>query len=269
VNVVLVGDCGVDRYLSLGLDRAGGITLNVAAHMKRLVAPHDTVTVVTALGSDPESELVKEALAALGVETFVRELSGATSLQLIDLEPSGEKIFVSYHQGVLGEYRVSHDERGIIADADLLVAPHYRQIEGFFASVMASPSRGLRAVDFADVAENASTDAVERYAELLDVAFFGLTLAHGELIDALERVADREGKLFVVTLGPGGSLALGPEGRIDCPAAPVSKVVDTTGAGDTFAAAFLCEYCASKDVRRALRRGAEEAARTISQVGAF
>jgi fructoselysine 6-kinase len=269
VRVVLAGDCGVDRYVSLGLDRPGGITLNVAAHARRLFPPSARITVVTALGTDRESGMVKEALESIGVSCFVRELSGNTSLQLIDLDPSGEKIFVSYHQGVLGDYRVGEEERALIAESDLLVAPHYRQIDGFFSSVMASPSRGLRAVDFADIAEDPGTSNVERFVHLLDVAFFGLDPSHARFIDELETIARRRGKLFVVTLGAGGSIALGEGDRILCPAAPVERVVDTTGAGDTFAAAFLSEYVQSRDVARSLARGAEEAARTVQRVGAF
>lgn len=269
MKVVLAGDCGVDRYRSLGLDRPGGITLNVAAHARRLFPPSDSITVLTALGTDPESAMVKEAIRRLGVDCFLREIPGSTSLQIIDLEPSGERVFVSYHQGVLGDYRVGEDERRIIADSDLLVAPHYRQIDGFFSSVAASPSRGLRAVDFADVAEDPVTRNVERFVDDLHIAFFGLDPSHGRLIDELEGIARRRGKLFVVTLGERGSVALGEGDRIVCPAAPVAKVVDTTGAGDTFAAAFLSEYVVSRDVGRSLARGAEEAARTVQQVGAF
>lgn len=213
--------------------------------------------------------MVREALLGLGVDTFLRELRGSTSLQIIDLEPSGEKIFVSYHQGVLGEYRVGEEERALIAESDLLVAPHYRQIDGFFSSVMASPSRGIRAVDFADIAENPGTGNVERFVDLLDIAFFGLETSHPWLIDELETIARRRRKLFIVTLGAAGSLALGEGDRIVRPAAPVEKVVDTTGAGDTFAAAFLSEYVRSRDVAAGLKRGAEEAARTIQRVGAF
>jgi fructoselysine 6-kinase len=269
MNVVLVGDCGVDRYLPLGLDRPGGITLNVAAHARRLFSPDDRITVITALGSDPEAAIVRAALDEIGVECLVRELSGTTSLQRIDLEPSGEKIFVSYHQGVLGDYRVGVEERACIRDADLLVAPHYRQIDGFFSSVMAAPSRGLRAVDFADILEDAVTTHVERFIERLDIAFFGVTLDQATLIDELDALARRHRKLFVVTLGPGGSLALTESGRHACAAAPVERVVDTTGAGDTFAAAFLAEYSRGHDVGRSLERGAREAALTIQKVGAF
>ena len=65
MNIVLAGDCGVDRYIPLGLDRPGGITLNAAAHVRRLFSEGDRVTVLTALGTDPESRIVRAALENL------------------------------------------------------------------------------------------------------------------------------------------------------------------------------------------------------------
>ncbi len=106
MHVVCVGDCGVDRYLPLAQDRAGGITLNFAVHARRLFAPEDRVTVVSALGDDTEANIVTAALDELRIEAYLAELPGRTSLQHIDLDPSGEKIFVRYEQGVLGDYRV-------------------------------------------------------------------------------------------------------------------------------------------------------------------
>lgn len=270
MRITAVGDCGVDRYLNLGRDRPGGITLNFAANARRLFASDDTVGVVTALGTDDEALLVRRAIASCSLEATVATLEGATSLQLIDRHPSGEKIFVRYEEGVLGRYRMGPVERAVIAGSDLVMATVYSQVEALFDSVMESPSPGLRAVDFGDLdAVTGGVGLVERYLDRFHVGFFGLTSAQGELIAALERLARGSGRLFVVTLGADGSLAFAGGTRLSCPAVEVPEVVDTTGAGDTFAAGFLSEYCRKCDVRESLARGARCAAETVQRLGAF
>ena len=270
MRITAVGDCGVDRYVNLGRDRPGGITLNFAANARRLFPMTDTVGVVTALGTDPEADLVRRAMAELGLEACVVERAGTTSIQYIDRHPSGEKIFVRYEPGVLGDYRLGPREKGVLARSDLLMAVVYAQVEGFFDSVMQSPSPGLRAVDFGDLSGvTGGVGIVERYREGFHLGFFGLSASDGDLIDALETRARRQGQLFVVTLGAQGSLALGGAQRLSCPAVDVAQVVDTTGAGDTFAAGFLREYVSSRDPARGLVRGVEEAAASVQRLGAF
>jgi sugar/nucleoside kinase (ribokinase family) len=270
VRITGVGDCGVDRYLNLGKDRPGGITLNFAVNARRLFPPEDVVGVVTAIGSDPESRLVRQALERYGLEACLAEREGATSIQYIDREPTGEKIFVRYEQGVLGEYRLGPRERARIAESDLLMAVVYAQIEGFFDSVMEAPALGLRAVDFGDMAGlTGGMGLVERYLDRFHLGFFGLGPRETELILRLEALARERDRLFVVTLAGEGSLALGGKGRLHCPAQAVRHVADTTGAGDAFAAGFLFEYSRSKDVAASLASGARTAAEAVQQVGAF
>ena len=48
----------------------------------------------------------------------------------------------------------------------------------------------------------------------------------------------------------------------------VDEVVDTTGAGDAFAAGFLSQYCYGKDVSASLKNGASLAAGVIQRIGA-
>jgi sugar/nucleoside kinase (ribokinase family) len=270
VRITGVGDCGVDRYLNLARDRPGGITLNFAVNARRLFPATDTVGVVTAVGTDPESGLVRRAIAKYGLEACLVDLVGATSIQYIDREPSGEKIFVRYEQGVLGDYRIGPRERAVIAETDLLMAVVYAQIEGFFDSVMQQPSPGLRVVDFGDMAGlTGGVALVERYVDRFHVGFFGLGPQDGARIDRLADLARAHRRLFVVTLAAEGSLALSAELRLHCPAEPVPQVVDTTGAGDAFAAGFLLEYCRSRQVAVSLARGARHAALAVQQVGAF
>jgi len=51
-------------------------------------------------------------------------------------------------------------------------------------------------------------------------------------------------------------------------AMPIDKPVDTTGAGDLYAAGFLTEYCRSGDLKRAGKLGSLCAGEVISHVGA-
>jgi sugar/nucleoside kinase (ribokinase family) len=101
------------------------------------------------------------------------------------------------------------------------------------------------------------------------VGIFGLQRSDAALIDALEAIARRSDRLFVVTLGPAGALALSAGPRIVRPALPVAQVVDTTGAGDAFTAGFLCEYVRSGSAELALARGIEVAAATLGHLGSF
>ena len=56
--------------------------------------------------------------------------------------------------------------------------------------------------------------------------------------------------------------------RISIPAAPVSEVVDTTGAGDLFAAGFLTARCKDASLERCLWTGAIAAGEVIQHYGA-
>lgn len=268
--VACIGDCGVDRYVNLDVDRPGGITLNVAVNAKRLFHPDDRILVLTALGDDREASMVLETIARFGLESIIARPRGRTPVQFIEHQSSGERRFVGYDEGVLATYRMGQKEREIIHTADVMVTTVFAQAVELFRSVMAAPCQGLRAVDFSDLADfGSSADIVERWIDSFHIGFFGLEPHDDLLMRALERLAIRHDKLFVVTMGEAGSVALASSGRIDRAAYPVERVVDTTGAGDTFAAGFLAEYCRSGNVAESLVRGNREASESIQRLGAF
>ncbi len=269
MKIVCVGDCGVDRYVPLDLDRPGGITLNVAVHLRECL-PTARITVCTAVGTDDRATLVIDAIARTHLEGCITRLEGATPIQYIAIEPSGEKRFIEYDAGVLNKFRLGPAERALVSGSDLLVTTVFAQVEGLFDSVMSTPTAGLRSVDFTNLSDiDDGVGFVSQYADRFDIGFFGLLRTDTAVIDALEDIARTRGRLFVVTLGPDGSVALGGSHRVAQRAVPVATVVDTTGAGDSFAAGFLAEYCASRNVERSLARGSAEAARTIQHVGGF
>ena len=71
----------------------------------------------------------------------------------------------------------------------------------------------------------------------------------------------------VVKLGPDGALWSDGQ-RVEHVAADPVAVVDTTGAGDAFAAGFLAAWLADREPVPALQRGAAVAARCVQRVGA-
>jgi sugar/nucleoside kinase (ribokinase family) len=84
---------------------------------------------------------------------------------------------------------------------------------------------------------------------------------------ALE-AAEETGLLVVMTRGAQGSVVLTAHGPEEVPAAPVERVVDTTGAGDLFAAGFLFGLTHGMDPIESARLGGICAAEVISHTGA-
>ncbi|QBR71867.1 adenosine kinase [Beijerinckiaceae bacterium] len=77
-----------------------------------------------------------------------------------------------------------------------------------------------------------------------------------------------ENILGVVTRSERGSLIVTPDEMIAVPAFPVERVVDTTGAGDLFAAGFLSGLSKNKSLETCARLGALAAAEIIQHIGA-
>jgi sugar/nucleoside kinase (ribokinase family) len=91
--------------------------------------------------------------------------------------------------------------------------------------------------------------------------------ARGDLDGALAEL-NGQVKTAVITRGPGGALAVEGGERTDVPAVQVTTVVDTTGAGDLFAAGFLAARCKGHPIDRQLMTGSIAAAEIISHFGA-
>ena len=88
--------------------------------------------------------------------------------------------------------------------------------------------------------------------------------------DFEEAVAHIHGQvpLLVVTRSEKGAIALQGSERVAVAAEPIDAVVDTTGAGDLFAAGFLHGQAQGWNLERSLRLGAICAAEIISHYGA-
>jgi len=91
--------------------------------------------------------------------------------------------------------------------------------------------------------------------------------AHEEFEAAVQHIHGKV-PLLVVTRSEKGAFALQGDERVEVPAEPISALVDTTGAGDMFAAGFLHGQAQGKGLEESLRLGAICAAEIIQHYGA-
>jgi sugar/nucleoside kinase (ribokinase family) len=84
--------------------------------------------------------------------------------------------------------------------------------------------------------------------------------------EAVKRVRD-DLEIAVITCGAEGSVIATGDGLVRVPAEPVAKVLDTTGAGDLYAAGFLYGYTNGKSLPECGRLGSIAAAEVISHMG--
>jgi len=112
---------------------------------------------------------------------------------------------------------------------------------------------------------------------LIDQGRIDILFANQSEIEALagvphldSAVAAVSGKVetLVVTRSEDGALATRGGERVDVGAEPIARLVDTTGAGDLFAAGFLLGEARGLGLERSLRLGAIAAAEVIQHYGA-
>ena len=122
-------------------------------------------------------------------------------------------------------------------------------------------------MDFSDFSTDPNYELLERHLDKIDIAFFGLKSDQTDIIKKLSVVAKNNNKLFIITLGENGSIAFKGATKYSCDAKPIEKVIDTTGAGDAFAAGFLSDYVHQRSVQNALEKGSDVAAKTVEFLG--
>jgi sugar/nucleoside kinase (ribokinase family) len=115
------------------------------------------------------------------------------------------------------------------------------------------------------------------FQALIDSGRIDILFANEAEIVSLTQAPDLEGALaavegklplLVVTRSEHGALAIRGSERAEVAAEPVAQVIDTTGAGDLFAAGFLAGHARGRPLEESLRMGAIAAAEVISHYGA-
>jgi sugar/nucleoside kinase (ribokinase family) len=94
-----------------------------------------------------------------------------------------------------------------------------------------------------------------------------LALYEVESFDRAIETVRGECAMTAITRGASGCVIVTPDEMIEVPAVPVESVLDTTGAGDLFAAGFLQALTSGLDLAACGHRGSIAASEVISHVG--
>jgi fructoselysine 6-kinase len=268
LRIVSVGECTMDYYLDLQQKFVGGISLNFAVNAKRCGA--ETVSFVSRVGDDHGGRIL-ETLAREGIDTsHVAIQPRETARQDIAVTAAGERIFPpgGYQPGVLEDFLLHEADLRFVQSHNVLVSALFKQVEPLFRQVMETlPFEGWRVADFLDLSDyNNDIGVVEQFNDRLKISFIS---GDHELVERLRPLSRAARGIIVVTFGVEGSVALDKGEPVIQPSIQVDNVVDSTGCGDAFQAAFTVSYWRSGDVRRALQCGAEQAARVLQHYGAI
>jgi fructoselysine 6-kinase len=127
-----------------------------------------------------------------------------------------------------------------------------------------APSKNAAKLLAVDFLHFDTYELLEAGLTAVDIAYFGGVV---EQLSDLTLLSRRFSGIIVLTLGAGGSIAIRNGETMPEPALPLEKVIDTTGCGDAFQAGFTAEYIESRDIRKALRKGAELGRAAASHYG--
>ncbi len=233
------------------------------------------------VSDDQLGEVFAHDMKSLGVDMRrpPRASEAATARCYVMITPDGQRTMHTY----LGACLELHTSD--ISDESLGV-PQVILIEGYLLDAPHGPALIDKAIEIAreqdsEVALSLSDSfCVERHRDaflrlvtdevdivIADDSEAMMLFGTDDLETALAAAADL-GNLFAVTCSADGSIIVRGKERIDQSADPVEKVIDTTGAGDAYAAGFLSAYTQDKPLRSCARLGSWCGAQAVQQMGA-
>ncbi|MES2941641.1 MAG: carbohydrate kinase family protein [Pseudomonadota bacterium] len=252
----------------------GGTTCNVACAAARLglkTAVHGT------LGQEPGGLGMQTDFARFGVDTryLLQRPDAASAMAVVLVSPTGERSViyipmqpVETNQSAAPRSDLAQALREVKAVYMMPYDPHY-----FAAVSRLAHQAGTEVI--IDVEREVAKHAAG-LALLLghsDLIFFNeegfrQATGHDAVPSALRALYEASGaRCIVASLGSAGAIAIDETGIAVQPAYP-AQVMDTTGAGDTFNAAFLYMRWRGSGLRQCLGFACAAASRTVAFVGA-
>jgi sugar/nucleoside kinase (ribokinase family) len=267
-------------HMSQARETSGGSAANT---MAGVAAMGGRAGFVGQVATDQLGDIFTHDIRALGVEFLTPPISGGepTGRCLILVTPDAQRTMNTF-RGAAHQLSAEALDRAQIRSAAILYLEAYLwRSEGPRAAMMEAITIAREAgrqvaftlSDIACIAPHRGDMMAMIEEGLIDILF-----ANEAEIAVLADLSDREAAvaaiqdkvpLLVVTCGAEGALAVERGRRVSVPVARIGRgVVDTTGAGDLFAAGFLVGLTRGEALEECLRLGSIAAAEVISHFGA-
>ncbi|WP_423141405.1 adenosine kinase [Parablastomonas sp. CN1-191] len=270
-----------ELYAAMGPAKeiSGGSAANTLAGMAALGAK---CAFIGQVADDQLGAVFSHDIRAGGIafETPARAEDPPTARCLIFVTPDGERTMNTF-LGASQFLPPAALDDSVIADAGILY------LEGYLWDPEEPRSAMRRAIEVAraagrKVAFTASESFViarhgDDFRALMDEGKIDILFVNEHELATLTGEAEFEAgvakvsakvPVLVATRSAAGAIAVANGQRAEVAAEPVAKVVDTTGAGDLFAAGFLTGHARGESLERCLTMGAVCAAEIISHYGA-
>ena len=266
-------------HMGVGHQVSGGSAGNTAAGVAALGGRAGFVGQVA---PDQLGEFYRHDLTAAGVEftTPANDVGSPTARSMILVTRDGHRTMNTFLGAAQSLPSSALDEAQIAASKILYLegylwdpeTPRYAMIEAIEIARRAGRKVAFTLSDMFCVDRHR-----DGFNALIDQGRIDILFANQSEIEALagvphldSAVAAVSGKVetLVVTRSEDGALATRGGERVDVGAEPIARLVDTTGAGDLFAAGFLLGEARGLGLERSLRLGAIAAAEVIQHYGA-
>lgn len=295
-RVAVIGECLVElngKLFGEMRQAFGGDTLNTALYLARAAKGRVGVSYITAMGTDALSEAMVRRWREEGIDTqyVLRDPERFPGLYMIDLDEAGERSFTYWRGESAARFLLQHgDFAGVAAalqDFDLIylsgislaILPEAdrKTLARLLKAIAAAGTPVAFDTNFRARLWSSAATAAAQFADLMP----SLTLMLSGFADeealwgdaspekALTRLGQAGVKIPVMKLGPAGALFCdGPALKKVVPP-KVTRVVDTTAAGDAFNAGFIAAHLTGSNLEESCRFGHQVACAVVQHPGAI
>jgi len=225
------------------------------------------------VGNDNLGEQLCASLRQSGVDVCT-VAEGRTGSIVVIVQPNGERTFLT-DRGVASE--LSLFDASYLAGVSVVHVPTYSLALDPLATTAVQYMRAARAAGSLISIDASSTSVlrdygIDRYAELIALIGPDVFLCNNDeaaLLNINSAHPMPGAALTVIKRGALPVTAITGSGNVTEVATPsVANIIDTTGAGDAFAAGFLPAYSSSRDIAEAITLGNSIAAQVLRSPGA-